>query len=126
MAEADRAEKLGSTSLGEKVALLNIYADVVKASNDGVSKVVFVDPSTTQAANPLGLVTLQSLQNDSTEMGASKSAPKPEMIASALHLERIPLPLPVHFLQCLDQFKATKEEKKRKQVTEDETTEVYA
>merc|ERR1712136_666130 len=99
-AEADRAEKLGATSLGEKVALLNIYADVVKASNDGVSKVVFVDPSTTQAANPLGLVTLQSLQNDSTEMGAS-----------ALHLERIPLPLPVHFLQCLDQFKATKEGK---------------
>jgi len=75
-AEADRAEKLGATSLGEKVALLNIYADVVKASNDGVSKVVYVDPSTTQAANPLGLLTLQSLQNDLTGLGASKGAPQ--------------------------------------------------
>ena len=76
VAEADRAEKLGSTSLGEKVALLNIYADVVKAGNDGVSKVVSVDPSTSQAANPLGFLTLQSLQNDSTGLGASKSASK--------------------------------------------------
>ena len=62
-AEAERAKKL-ATPLGEKLSLLNVYADVVKASNEGVSKVVYVDPTTTQAANPLGLLTLQSLQSD--------------------------------------------------------------
>ena len=48
------------------VSFIEIFAksyDAI-ASNEGVSKVVYVDPTTTQAANPLGLLTLQSLQSD--------------------------------------------------------------
>ena len=63
-AEAEKAKKLAATPLGEKLSLLGVYADVVTKSNEGVSKVVYVDPTTTQAANPLGLLTLQSLQSD--------------------------------------------------------------
>ena len=70
-AEAERAKKL-ATPLGEKLSLLNVYADVVKASNEGVSKVVYVDPTTTQAANPLGLLTLQSLQSDLAVLSGDK------------------------------------------------------
>ena len=67
-AEAERAKKLASTPLGEKLSLLDVYAEVVKSSNAGVSKVVYVDPTTTQAANPLGLLTLQSLNSDLAEL----------------------------------------------------------
>lgn len=63
-AESERAQLLASTSLGEKLALLDIYGEVVKSSNQGVEKVVYVDPSTTQAGNPFGLLTLQSLNRD--------------------------------------------------------------
>lgn len=63
-AEATKATSLSSTPLGEKLALLNVYGDVVKSSNTGVNKVVYVDPSTTQGGNPFGLLTLQSLQGD--------------------------------------------------------------
>lgn len=63
-AESMKATALSTTPLGEKLALLNVYGEVVKSSNNGVDKVVYVDPSTTQGGNPFGLLTLQSLQGD--------------------------------------------------------------
>lgn len=68
-AEADRAKLLAATPLGERMTLLEIYGDVVKKSNEGVNKVVYVDPTTTQAGNPLALLTLQSLQKDLAQLG---------------------------------------------------------
>ena len=75
-AEAERASMLAATGpLGEKLALLEVYAGVVKSSNEGVQKVVYVDPGTTHAANPLGLLTLQSLQTDLKALGAGGGEP---------------------------------------------------
>jgi regulator of protease activity HflC (stomatin/prohibitin superfamily) len=70
-AESDRAKQLAATPLGEKLALLDIYSGVVKASNDGVEKVVYVDPTTTSANNPFALLTLQSLNRDLSALGSS-------------------------------------------------------
>lgn len=44
-AEAERAKLLSQTSLGQQQALFQIYADMVKHSNEGVEKVVYLDPS---------------------------------------------------------------------------------
>jgi len=64
-AEGERARLLAATPLGEKLSLLEMYGDMVKASNSGVSKVVYVDPATTQGmGNPFGMFTLQSLAKD--------------------------------------------------------------
>eukprot|EP00927_Polykrikos_kofoidii_P024462 TRINITY_DN2223_c1_g2_i1.p1 TRINITY_DN2223_c1_g2~~TRINITY_DN2223_c1_g2_i1.p1 ORF type:complete len:746 (-),score=107.45 TRINITY_DN2223_c1_g2_i1:48-2285(-) len=69
-AEADRAKQLADTPLGERLALLDIYSGVVKASNSGVEKVVYVDPATTSANNPFALLTLQSLNRDLAALGS--------------------------------------------------------
>merc|ERR1719188_2978442 len=70
-AEAERATLLSATPLGEKSALLEIYGDVVKTSNEGVQKIVYIDPTTTQAGNPFSLLTLQTLQKDIAQLGQS-------------------------------------------------------
>jgi uncharacterized membrane protein YqiK len=44
-AEAERAELLSQTALGQQEALFQIYADMLKKSNEGVNKVVYLDPS---------------------------------------------------------------------------------
>ncbi|CAJ1965915.1 unnamed protein product [Cylindrotheca closterium] len=44
-AEAERATLLSQTRLGQQEALFQIYADMVKSSNEGVDKVVYLDPS---------------------------------------------------------------------------------
>jgi len=67
-AEGERAHLLSATPLGEKLSLLQIYGEMVKTSNEGVSKVVYVDPTTTQAGNPMALLTLQSLQKDIAQL----------------------------------------------------------
>ena len=67
-AEGERAKLLSATPLGEKLSLLQIYGEVVKTSNEGVSKVVYVDPTTTQAGNPMALLTLHSLQKDIAQL----------------------------------------------------------
>jgi vacuolar-type H+-ATPase subunit E/Vma4 len=43
-AEAQRAEMLSNTTLGQQEALLAIYKDMVQ-SNNGVEKIVYMDPS---------------------------------------------------------------------------------
>jgi len=70
-AEAERAKLLAATPLGEKLSLLEIYGDVVKQSNEGVQKIVYVDPTTTQAGNPFSLLTLQTLQKDLVQLGGT-------------------------------------------------------
>jgi len=74
-AEAERARLLAATPLGEKLSLLEIYGDVVKSSNEGVQKVVYVDPTTTQAGNPFSLLTLQTLQKDLVQLGSVQTTP---------------------------------------------------
>jgi regulator of protease activity HflC (stomatin/prohibitin superfamily) len=62
-AEAERAEMLASTELGQQEALLGIYADMVVKSNEGVEKVVYLDPSVNKES-PFALSSLHNLNQD--------------------------------------------------------------
>ena len=62
-AEAKRAELLSQTSLGKQQSLFEIYADMVKASNQGVSKVVYMDPSV-NTNSPFTMASLDGLNRD--------------------------------------------------------------
>jgi len=66
-AEAERAELLSKTPLGSQLALLELWAGTVEKSNEGISKVVYCDPSVQLAAgggNPLNLLGLGQLQSE--------------------------------------------------------------
>merc|ERR1712224_857950 len=66
-AEAERAQLLSSTPLGAQLALLELWSGTVEKSNEGISKVVYCDPSVQMAAgggNPLGLLGLSNLQGE--------------------------------------------------------------
>merc|ERR1711879_995271 len=66
-AEAERAELLSKTPLGAQLALLELWSGTVQKSNEGISKVVYCDPSVQLAAgggNPLGLLGLGQLQSE--------------------------------------------------------------
>merc|ERR1719379_2661250 len=66
-AEAERAEMLSKTPLGAQLALLSVWAETVQRSNEGISKVVYCDPSVQLAAgggNPLSLLGLSGLQSE--------------------------------------------------------------
>jgi len=66
-AEAERAELLSKTPLGSQLALLQLWSGTVEKSNEGVSKVVYCDPSVQLAAgggNALGLLGLGQLQSE--------------------------------------------------------------
>merc|ERR1712139_315170 len=72
-AEAERAELLSKTPLGSQLALLEVWASTVEKSNEGISKVVYCDPSVQLAAgggNPLSLLGLGQLK---TELGKLSS-----------------------------------------------------
>jgi len=77
-AEAERSKLLSQTPIAEKLALLDVYSEMVKSSNSGVQKIVYVDPSTTQAGNPLGLLTLQSLNSDLKTLSSEEPTPNGE------------------------------------------------
>lgn len=62
-AEAKRAEMLSNTDLGQQEALLNIYSDMVVNSNQGVEKVIYMDP-TVNKDSPFALGSLNNLQRD--------------------------------------------------------------
>merc|ERR1712070_76713 len=67
VAEAERAELLSKTPLGSQLALLELWAGTVEKSNEGISKVVYCDPSVQLAAgggNPLSLLGLGQLQSE--------------------------------------------------------------
>merc|ERR1711959_720077 len=65
-AEAERAELLSKTPLGSQLALLELWSGTVEKSNEGISKVVYCDPSVQLAAggNPLSLLGLGQLQSE--------------------------------------------------------------
>merc|ERR1712048_290186 len=66
-AEAERSELLSKTPLGSQLALLELWAGTVEKSNEGISKVVYCDPSVQLAAgggNPLSLMGLSNLQGE--------------------------------------------------------------
>mmetsp|Transcript_15855 Transcript_15855/g.43868 ORF Transcript_15855/g.43868 Transcript_15855/m.43868 type:complete len:813 (-) Transcript_15855:27-2465(-) len=62
-AEAKRAKLLSETSLGQQQCLFEIYADMVKSSNEGVNKVVYLDPSINKDS-PFALGSLDGLNRD--------------------------------------------------------------
>ena len=62
-AEAKRAEMIASTELGKQEALLSIYSDMVVASNAGVEKVIYLDPSVNKDS-PFALSSMHNLNND--------------------------------------------------------------
>ena len=63
VAEAERAELLSQTMLGQQQSLLEIYSDMVKASNQGVEKVVYMDPSVNRDS-PFAMSSLNGLNRD--------------------------------------------------------------
>jgi regulator of protease activity HflC (stomatin/prohibitin superfamily) len=62
-AEAERAKLLSQTTLGQQQCLFEIYADMIKASNSGVEKVVYLDPSINKDS-PFTLGSLDGLNRD--------------------------------------------------------------
>ncbi|CAB9527920.1 expressed unknown protein [Seminavis robusta] len=62
-AEAERAKLLSQTELGQQQSLFEIYADMVKASNEGVNKVVYMDPSVNRDS-PFTMGSLDGLNRD--------------------------------------------------------------
>merc|ERR1712183_251001 len=74
-AEAERAELLSQTPLGQKQCLFEIYADMVKTSNEGVNKIVYMDPSVNKDS-PFALGSLNGLNRDLhslTQLGVATS-----------------------------------------------------
>merc|ERR1712054_550400 len=74
-AEAERANLLSKTPLGKQMALLDRWAGTVEKSSEGISKVVYCDPSVQFAAgggNSLGMLGLKSLQQGASESNAAK------------------------------------------------------
>merc|ERR1711907_470441 len=72
-AEAERAKLLSETPLGSQLALLELWAGTVEKSNEGISKVVYCDPSVQLAAgggNPLGLLGLNNLQGELSKLSS--------------------------------------------------------
>merc|ERR1712070_1098052 len=72
-AEAERAELLSKTPLGSQLALLELWAGTVERSNQGISKVVYCDPSVQMAAgggNPLGLLGINNLNGELTKLSS--------------------------------------------------------
>lgn len=62
-AEAERAEMLSKTSLGQQQSLLAQYTDMVVGSNQGVEKIVYLDPSVNRDS-PFALGSLNNLNMD--------------------------------------------------------------
>ena len=64
-AEARRNELLAQTEIGQQISLLNIYAEIVKKSAEGVDKIVYCDPSVTAGGgNAFALPSLNNLNRD--------------------------------------------------------------
>lgn len=63
VAESDRAKLLSTTNLGQQESLLSIYSQMVRESNSGVSKVVYMDPSVSKDS-PFSMGSLDGLNRD--------------------------------------------------------------
>lgn len=78
-AEAERAEMIAKTDLGRQEALLTIYSDMVVKSNEGVEKVVYLDPSINRES-PFAISTMHNLNEDLhslTKLGIAASTSQP-------------------------------------------------
>jgi len=62
-AEAKRAQMLSETNFGQQEALLEKYSEMVIKSNEGVEKVIYLDPSINRES-PFALGSLQNLNFD--------------------------------------------------------------
>jgi uncharacterized membrane protein YqiK len=62
-AESERARLLSETKLGQQQCLLTIYTDMVKSSNEGVEKVIYLDGSVNRES-PFALCSLDGLNRD--------------------------------------------------------------
>mmetsp|Transcript_10612 Transcript_10612/g.15536 ORF Transcript_10612/g.15536 Transcript_10612/m.15536 type:complete len:894 (-) Transcript_10612:464-3145(-) len=62
-AESERAQVLSRTELGQQECLLGIYSDMVKQSNSGVEKIVYMDSSVNRQS-PFALGCLDNLNRD--------------------------------------------------------------
>mmetsp|Transcript_35197 Transcript_35197/g.105126 ORF Transcript_35197/g.105126 Transcript_35197/m.105126 type:complete len:919 (-) Transcript_35197:150-2906(-) len=62
-AESERAGVLSRTKLGQQESLLGIYSDMIKHSNQGVEKVVYLDPSVNRDS-PFSLGSMNNLNRD--------------------------------------------------------------
>lgn len=77
-AEAERAEMIAKTDLGKQEALLAIYSDMVVKANNGVEKVVYLDPSVSRES-PFAISTMHNLNEDLhalTKLGIAASQHK--------------------------------------------------
>lgn len=63
-AESKRAHQLSETALGQQQALLAMYADMVKESNKGIEKIVYMDPTLAQNGNPFNMSGLANINRD--------------------------------------------------------------
>merc|ERR1712176_376855 len=63
VAEAERAKLLSQTKLGEQQSMLETYANMVATSNEGVQKVIYMDPSVNRDS-PFALGSLDGLNRD--------------------------------------------------------------
>merc|ERR1712196_232531 len=68
-AEAMRAEMLSRTALGQQTSLLEIYANMIAKSQEGVEKVIYCDPTLQQAGTALTLPALANLNRDLHMLG---------------------------------------------------------
>jgi hypothetical protein len=79
-AEAERAEVLSRTALGQQESLLAIYSEMVSNSNKGVQKVIYMDP-TVKKDSPFALGSLNDLNRDLhslTKIGIAADSASPE------------------------------------------------
>jgi regulator of protease activity HflC (stomatin/prohibitin superfamily) len=63
-AESKRAHQLSETALGQQQALLQVYADMVKESNQGIEKIVYMDPTLAQNGSAFSMAALSNLNRD--------------------------------------------------------------
>jgi regulator of protease activity HflC (stomatin/prohibitin superfamily) len=63
-AESKRAHQLSETALGQQQALLAVYSDMVKESNKGIEKIVYMDPTLAQNGSAFNMPALSNLNRD--------------------------------------------------------------
>lgn len=96
VAEAERAKLLSQTELGQQQSLFEIYADMVKASNEGVSKVVYMDPSVNRDS-PFTMGSLDGLNRDLhslSKLGILEEAYSDQSNRAPVQMHSRPIPQP--------------------------------
>jgi hypothetical protein len=87
VAEAERADLLSQTAFGQQQSLLEIYSDMVKSSNEGVNKVIYMDPSV-NTNSPFATASLDGLKRDLQSLSKLGVAVG-EVTESGVHAETV-------------------------------------